>query len=387
MTTADPTESRKEEKNSKRPGAPTRKSVFDRIAMKSLDTNPLIASSVDMLSTTGEATGSFSIDMTGALALDPLAPLPLAADVNVHLGTLSFDEAERHHLLLVADQVDPAEIEALAVSVWNEAGWLNPGNLQLRQGSTLEGPWSITSATAHRLALPEQLQSAQIYLLRTPAMRGAKPSEQVKGYSELARAFPEGMPIGPEERILDFLQRVCRRLGGALRIAGSGHLLQPTMGSSINLRVYASSWLPLGEMEELLAPHLPGIWNPGPEPATSGEPFALMAPAGSRSQIIIGVRSENTAPRVLRWEMWAKEKMFVYEIVWVRPEDLFDLDRTPTRTGRLERNRVARSIETVAAILTEELSSPLRGGAAIIDEDQFLVGLDVPPQEEEAPRP
>ncbi|MFZ1382451.1 MAG: hypothetical protein WAS54_06660 [Scrofimicrobium sp.] len=387
MTAPDPTGSRNREKGSGRPDPPKRKSVFDRIATRSLDTNPLVASSIDTLATVGDETGSFSIDMTGALVMDSLAPLPLSTEAPIHLGELDYPEAAKHHLLLMSDQAFPAEIEALAVSVWNEAGWLSPGSLQLRHGSTLEGPWSVSAEVARKLGLPPDVPTSQVYLVRTQAMRGAKPSEQVKAFSEMARAFPSGMPVGPEERTLEFLQRVCRRLDGAIRIQGSGKVLRPSSGSSINLRVYASSWMPLEEMEALLAPSFPEIWNPGPLPAQTGSPFALMAPVGSKSQIIVGVRMETTPPRALRWEMWAKEKMFVYEIVWVRPPELFDLDTAPTRSGRLERNRVAKGIETAAALLAHELDSAVRGGAAIIDEDQFLVGLDAPPLEEEGPRP
>lgn len=387
MSTPDPAGPRNAEGNSKRPEAPKRKSVLDRIATRSLDTNPLVASSVDTLAAVGDETGSFSIDMTGALVLDSLAPLPLSTEAPVHLGELDYSEAESHHLLLVSDHVLPAEIEALAVSVWNEAGWLSPGSLQLSHGSSLEGPWSIPAEAAKKLGLPADIPTSQVYLVRTPAMRGAKPNEQVLSFSEIARAFPSGMPVGPEERTLDFLQRVCRRLDGAIRIYGSGAVLRPSSGSSINLRVYSNSWMPLEEMDTLLSPYFPGVWNPGPEPTETGSPFALMAPVGSKSQIIVGVRMETTPPRALRWEMWAKEKMYVYEIVWVRPPELFDLDTAPTRSGRLERNRAARGIETAAALLAHELDSAVRGGAAIIDEDQFLVGLDVPPLEEEEPRP
>lgn len=365
--------------------APARRSILDRLASKAEDNNPLTASSIDVHANPLEETGTFTIGMTGELILDQIAPLPLSNEIAVNLGDLSLEEALEHHLLLVPDRVLPAEIEALAVSVWNEAGWLSPGNLRLRQGSTLEGPWSISSETAAALGLTEEAPKAQVYLVRAPALRGAVPTESVKEFSELARAFPGGMPVGVEERVLDFLQRVCRRLGGALRIAGSGYLLHPEFGSSINLRVYASSWLSPQEMVDLLGPYFPGLWNPGPPPAVEGGPFALMAPIASRSQVLIGVRMEQMAPRALRWEMWAKERMFVYEIVWVRPEDLMKLDQAPTRSGRLERNRAATSIETAAALLADQLSSPIRGGAAIIDEDQFLVGLDVPPQEEEQP--
>lgn len=356
------------------------------MARKNSGTHPLVSSSVDLLGNITEDTGTFTIDSTGELVLSQLAPLPLVHETAVNLGELDLETAERYHLLLVPDHVSPAEIEALAVSVWNEAGWLSPGNLRLQEGCTLEGPWTLTAQTAQSLNLPADVPLTQVFVLRAPARRGSAPLEEIKTFSEWARAFPGGMPVGIEERVLQVLQRMSRRLGGSLRIAGSGHVMTPDPASSVNLRVYASAWMDPGEAMSLIAPHLPGLHEPGPPPSP-GAPYALLAPSGTRSQVLIGVRPEQTVPRALRWEMWAKERVFLYEIVWALPEDLYTLDTKPTRAGRLERSRGAKSVETAAALLADALDTPSRGGAAIIDEDGFLVGLDVPPLEEASPHP
>lgn len=360
------------------PSAPSRKSIHDRIAQRSAQTNPLTESSVDTLADVGSDTGTFRIDSTGELVLDDIAPLPLAAEVATPLGSLDKGTAQAYHLLLLPEHVDASDLEALAISVWNQAGWLSPGNLRMQEGSTLEGPWSLSSEVAAALELAPQTPLNQVWVLRCPARRGAAPSPEVTKFSEWAKAFPGGMPVGVEERVLSVLRRIARRLGGSLRIAGSGYTMTPDPDSSVNLRVYASSWLSPAETMELLEPYVPGIYSPGPLPDASDSPYAFMAPAGSRSQILVGVRAETLAPRALRWEIWAKEKLFLYEIVWALPEDLYRLDEFPTRAGRLERSRASDLVDTVAAVLAERLNDPAAGGAAIIDEDDFLVALDAP---------
>ena len=107
--------------------------------------------------------------------------------------------AQAYHLLLVPDEVTPDDVEALAVSVWNEAGWLAPGILQLQESVTLEGPWSLDEDTAAALGSPSD--NEQVWLLRCPARRGAPPSSAVMAFDEpalavlLHDAVPEFSPL------------------------------------------------------------------------------------------------------------------------------------------------------------------------------------------------
>lgn len=346
-------------------GAPPRKSVMDRIAEKKEAQHPLTTSSVETLPSVGE-TGTFMVDHTGELVLDDLAPLPLAPEVDFQQGELSLKSAQSHHLFLVPGDVPPPELEALAVSVWNQAGWLSPGHLRLLEGATLQGPWELSPESEESLGLPKNLRGHQVYLLDTPPVRGGIPSEEVKGFSEMARAFPNGMPVGLEERVLGVLHQMARRLGGALRVFDTGAILMPDPESSVNLRVYASSWLSPEESLTLLSPFLPNLREPGPHPEVAGAPYALLAPSGARSQVLIGVRAEQHTPRALRWEIWAKERVFLYEIIWAMPEDLYSLDAKPTRAGRLERRRGAQSVEIAAAVLARALNTPDRVGRRLL---------------------
>ncbi len=367
-------------------GAPVRKSIRERMADRSAGTNPLVESSLSMLSEVDDTTGTFSIDMTGELVVDQLAPLPVSLETTTPKGVLDPLTASAYHLLVLPAAAQPEDLEALAVSVWNEAGWLSPGVLRLQESATLEGPWSLDAEGARELGLKVS-EDDHVWLVRCRVVRGPAPSAEMMEINELARAFPEGMPSGLEDRVIDFLRRVSRRLDGYVRIAGSGHAIEPSPESAVNLKVYSNTWLPPEEIQALLEPYIPDIYSPSPVPDSEGAPYAFLAPTGSRSQVLIGVRPETAVPRALRWEMWAKGRLYLYEIVWAPPEDLYDLDKVPTRSGRLERTRASRTVEVAAALLAQKLDDHMLGGAAVIDEDDFLVGLDVLPPEEEEPRP
>ena len=60
---------------------------------------------------------------------------------------------------------------------------------------------------------------------------------------EVGEAFPEGMPIGLEYRVLEALHRMARRLAGGMRIAGSGYVMVPDADSAVNLTVYSPRWI------------------------------------------------------------------------------------------------------------------------------------------------
>lgn len=367
-------------------GGVVRRSIRERIAEQKTGVNPLVEATLSTIADIDDTTTTFRVDATGELVVDQPAPLPVAVEQTEPMGELDQVTAGAYHLLVLPSESHPDDLEALAVSVWNEAGWLSPGVLRLQEGATLEGPWAMSAQTAQDLGITSGAD-AHTWLVRCPARRAQPPSPELAAFNVLARAFPHGMPVGLEDRVLEFLRRVARRLDGVIRIAGSGAILSPEQESAVNLRVFASSWLPPAETEALLLPYIPELHAPSPLPTAEGAPYAFLAPVGARSQVLIGVREETVIPRALRWEIWAKARLWVYEIVWAAPEDLQDLEQHPTRAGRLERVRASRMIEAGAAVLAEALDDPLLGGAAVIDEDDFLVGLDVPLPEEEEQRP
>ncbi|WP_099332463.1 hypothetical protein [Actinomyces minihominis] len=391
---------------------PERRSIHDRMANLKNSPNPLVETDLNLLDATGTSTASFSIDETGELMVDALAPLALNFERVEPRSSLDITTASAYHLLLLPESVSPDDLEALAVSVWNEAGWQAPGVLRLLENVTLEGAWSLDEQTAESLGVPAD--NRQAWMLRCPPQRGAKPSEEVQRFDDWARAFPGGMPVGVEQKVLEVMRRFARRLGGSVRVAGSGVIVRANSDASVSLRVLTDQWLTPQETWDILSPHIEGLNFPGvpgvtggtvPTSVEPGMPYAVMAPVSKSSQVLIGVRPETFVPRTLRWERWAKPPLVVYEIVWAAPEDLGprriagpgmeqrrSLAATPqvpvsgpalrSRRVRLERLRAEAIAETAAAALATAVPN-----SAVIDEDGFLLALDAHLPEGGQPRP
>lgn len=376
---------------------PQRRSIQDRLAHLKEAANPLVQTDLNLLADDNTSTATFSVVETGELVVDEIAPLPVSVERVEPRGSLDAPTAAAYHLLLLPPAVTPEDVEALAVSVWSEAGWIAPGVLRLQDSVNLEGPWTLTRQTLAQLGVGEDLaepspreDDAQAWILRCPPRRGSAPSEQVQSFDIWARAFPEGMPVGVEQKVLDVIRRIARRLGGAIRVAGSGVIVRDEHDPTVSLRVFTNQWLPPDHMWQILSGHLEGLTfanqlsdvDSGIPQVEPGMPYALLAPVSAASQVLIGVRQERYAPRALRWENWARGVLFVHEIVWVQPEELSAEATRPTRRGRLERSRAEQMAETAAAAIATATAH-----AAVIDEDGFLLALDEPLPEEGLPHP
>lgn len=337
-------------------------------------------------------TTTFRIDLAGGLVRDTAASIATSLDANQTLGELDRRMVESFHLLLLPPEATGDEIEALAVSVWNEAGWTSPGVLHLTEGATLEGPWTISAATGRQLGMGEEDCAGTVWRLHCPVMRGAAPAPEILRIDEWAQAFPEGVPIGTEYLTLQVLRRVARRLGGRLWLAGRGTVLTPDPDSAINLRFFSDRYLAPPELLALLRPVFPQVQVP---PGASlvadsqpGQPYALLVPRSESSRVIVGIRPAQQVPRVLRWESWTQNPLFLIEINWsgILEAGLPAAPGTPsgqlTRSGRLERRRAGQTIGQIARLLA-------MGGAngAVMDEDDFLVDLAELPQVEAEQRP
>lgn len=356
---------------------PKRRSVRERIAGLKVQPNPLVETDLSMLEGLDASTSTFSVAETGELVVGEIAPLPLTVERAQPLGELDPLTASAYHLLTVPQEVTGDDLEALAISVWNEAGWASPGVLRLLENVTLEGPWTVGKSTGQNLGLTLD----NIWLLRCAPHRGAPPSAAVLEFDEWARAFPEGMPVGVELKVLEVLRRIARRLEGALRVAGSGALITPQESGTLSLRVYSDQWVPPAQLRANLDAHIAGVTSAGPDPLDPGAPYALLAPVSILSQVLVGVREERFPPRALRWERWAQANLIVYEVVWVQPPEMVSGDGPPSRRARLEMSRATTIAETVAAMIALSVHN-----AAVVDEGGFLLSLDEP-QTGETPAP
>lgn len=373
---------------------PPRRSIQERLAALNATPNPLLQTDLNLLADEPSTTATFSVIATGELVADEVVPLPVTVERVGPRGSIDPLTAAAYHLLVLPPEVAPEDVEALAVSVWPEAGWAAPGVIRLQESVSLEGPWELDGETMRALGMAHSASGflaatsdapneaevvAQAWLLRCPPHRGAAPDAQVQSFDTWARAFPDGMPVGVEQKVLDVLRRISRRLDGAVRVAGSGAVVRAEVDPTVNLRVFTNRWVPPGQMKQILSRHIEGVTlanQPGmTTEIVEGMPYALLAPVSSSSQVLIGVREERFVPRSLRWEWWAKPPLVVHEVIWVEPEDI--ASDPPTRRSRLERTRAERIAEIAAASIATASEH-----CAVVDEDGFLVAVAELPEDE-----
>ena len=378
--------------------------------------NPLTQTNVSLggMTTTDTA---FQVAADGEItSAEAAVPIAAAIEVSEPAGVIDLNEAREHHLFLVSEAVDPAELEALAISMWDEAGWIAPGRLRLSSEAELVGPWSLDQPTRADLGTPSTLTNA--WILRCPVARAKQQANAVMG--EWAKAFPEGMPIGLEYRVLEALNRMARRLAGGMRIAGSGYVMVPDADSAVNLTVYSPRWINPEDLLQAMreragfeqmkdardivpeAPKAPALspaqaahieklkaeLGPVREDIASKiakareeleaqrdkpqvvDGYALMSPIGNRSDMMIEVHAVPTPPRVLRWEPWTAGAIIEYQVRWLPGTAPTPGAGTMSRTARLERLRSTQDVEKAAGMIATLV------GGNVIDEDGFLVGLE-----------
>ena len=235
--------------------------------------NSLVETDLDLLDTFHASTATFSIAETGELVEDDIAPLPMTVERDTPGGELDELTASAYHLLGLPEEATGDDLEALAISVWNEAGWASPGILRLQDNVTLEGPWKLSKECQEALGF----SMPNVWMLRCSPRRGAPPTPAVMEFDEWARAFPDGMPVGVELKVLDVMRRIARRLQGVIRVAGSGALIVPEVTDALSLRVYSDQWIPPAQLRANLDAHISNIMAASPDPVTPGAPYALLA--------------------------------------------------------------------------------------------------------------
>ena len=373
----------------------------------------LTSTSLRALSSLADFSTSFVVGEEGVQRADTLSPIAASLSTSEPESVIGSDDAHSHHLLLLSDEVDQAEIEALALSIWDDARWEGAGRLRLTSGVLLEGPWRLDVAARKELRTPAVL--TKVWVLRCPRSQRRPVPQWAIGVDEWAKVFPEGMPTGLEYRVLEAVKRMARRLGGALRIADSGQLIAPDPDSAVSLSVYSPRWLNAGELEALLSEEFPQIRDsrelavrqakatPAEEaaleraldaagltraeiemkilraqksvsPEVGGqdhllEGYTLLTPIANRSDLAIEVCLVPTPPQVLRWESWTTGFVVEYSLRWLQAASLQAPTR-PSRTARLERIRSCHDIERAASLIARAVSG------SVIDEDGFLVALD-----------
>lgn len=330
-----------------------------------------------------------------------------------------------HHILALPDGVGADEVEALAVSRFVAAGWdaaaaagraharawrsrraVAPRVLRLSRHSCLVGPYALGPGDAAQLGLPTSATSA--FVVETPHERGDPPYPG-GDRDGLGRAFPDGMPVRDEERVAHWLVAAARRLGGSVRIAGSGTVLSPQPDAAIDLTVYSDVWLEPPAALVVMRRIVPGShlamapvpWA-GPPPGTGSgtvpgaaglsdavrknlhaeaaayDVAALSGPddltgygvettLGLDGMIVLEVAGEEVLPLVLSGLPWAANGAIAYRVRWQTVE-LAELElELPPLAHRVARARA----RPIVAALTRGLHGAV--GGEVVDSAEFLI--------------
>lgn len=163
------------------------------------------------------------------------------------------------HLLLLPHHVTAAQVDALVRCRYPDARLADTHRARLGRQSAISGPHRLGAAELDAVHVPPTWPV--VYALEV----GQEPDPAA--FDDIAdpvlrawwmRAFPLGKPFREEGDGIDLALALARRLGGALRAAGSNVVLQPDHARLLDLTVWSGYWLEPDRLWTLLDPVLPG---------------------------------------------------------------------------------------------------------------------------------
>jgi len=332
---------------------------------------------------------------------------------------------QARHLLGLPADVLVDEVETLALSRFAGARWDvapagteplvppartaapgEPGVLRTSRHTSLTGPYAAAGAG---------LAGAEIVFdVVCPRERGEAPYPGSSDRDGIGRAFPAGLPVREEERVLAWLVAAARRLGGSVRTdvgnpAAPGVVLVPDPGVTIDMCLYSDVWLEPNAALALVARLHPravlateGASYGGPpkgiaemplypgekmDPAlrraihaaaddvdiralTTGsvlDGYGLLVDLGMDGLVAVEVGGEEQLPLLLRGLPWTAGGAVSYRIRW-EPRDLLESQQEqPSMEHRVARKRAAETVAQIARTLHGAV------GGEIADEADFLV--------------
>lgn len=343
------------------------------------------------------------------------------------------DRTDGHHVLALPAGAVPDVVEILARSRFPRVQWeavdTGPGvpaaaaaaqeqeapssdaprALRISRHSRVVGPFAVDREIAADLGLTPGLA----YLLDAPAERGNPPAPYGGDRNGLRRAFPAGLPVRDEERVLTWALDVARRLGGAVRVAerdgSTGALLTPEPAAAVDLTVWSDLWLDPDAALAVMRQAVPratlnlpsGRWfgppagigekpAPGAEVLTPDQRAALHAAADEFDRqamtepepmtaygaiadleldgmLALEISGETTLPPVIGSLGWAANGAVAYRVRW-EPADLEDAEQErPSPMHRVARGRAAPLVVAVARAVHEAV------GGEVTDAMDFVV--------------
>jgi hypothetical protein len=153
-----------------------------------------------------------------------------------------------HHLLVLREPTSLSELAAVVVQRAPDARTRRDDEILLGPGAVLTGPWEVTAELAAELDVP----GSCAFVLRVRPDRGDPVPTELRGTNPLDDAFPEGTPLGDELQALEDIQAVAKRLGGAVRVTGTGAVLVPDPASMVDRLVRSEVELSATELAVVL---------------------------------------------------------------------------------------------------------------------------------------
>lgn len=333
---------------------------------------------------------------------------------------------QARHLVGLPEDVLVDELETLALSRFAGARWDvapagseplvppartagagEPGVLRTSRHTTLTGPYAPAGA-----GLPPG--TALVFDVVCPRERGEAPYPGGGDRDGVGRAFPAGLPVREEERVVAWLVAATRRLGGSVRTdvgnpASPGVVLTPDPGAAVDMCLYSDVWLEPNAALALVARQHPrttlateGASFGGPPkgiaelPLYPGEKmdpelrraihaaaddadikalttgsvldgYGLLVDLGMDGLVAVEVGGEDRLPLLLRGLPWTADGAVSYRVRW-EPRDLVaSQDENPSMDHRVARKRAAEVVAQITGTLHDAV------GGEIADEAEFLV--------------
>ena len=236
----------------------------------------------------------------------------------------------------------------------------------------------LSARQAARAGVPAPWR--RVLALVVPPQREATPPA-APDRDGLHRAFPDGLPTGTEADGLRLLLALARRFGGAVRVTGSGQVLQPDPLRAVDHLVRTTTWLEPEALLEALGHLLPDaeaarsgdleeLVDAGEDPVAAGgpvpEPYVVSA-ALDGVDVLLLVHPEEELP-----VPDAAATATTYEVRW-DGSDEERLEEQPGEEHRAERVRAQAVIARVSAAVLD------RTGGIVLDEDLLPVVAAGPP--------
>ncbi|MDK8346032.1 hypothetical protein QP868_03895 [Brevibacterium sp. UMB1308A] len=274
------------------------------------------------------------------------------------------------HVLIADAHTEPTDVFTLIRNVRPRIEVnTDTGRVQLSRHSHLEGPIALTEQDCAQL---ECERDSVVFALWGPTDRESTPPV---GDGPLDAFFPHGLPIKEEERNIELLLALARRLHGSVRLAGdtsAPRTVTPDPDQHAVYTVFSSYWLDPALCADTVRQVMPEVqsheqFTLDASTIAADEPILLdgysvtaTLAAGPDYPAEVVVLVEDHLPPAV--DQYAQAPLISYLVRWVAPGSVGDPDVAPH-----VRAQVVRELERIAGAL-------MRATAGIgIDADGFLV--------------